>query len=261
MVKERLLGGLLYYAPANANATSLKISAIQLDTRARRVDKRVYEFANKKNKRQPKKKRASKSVPASKMTLFGETSELYKGTHHQQQQQVEPIDDLLPEPVSFTSTSFSDVRKIVNKFDLNAHTRTITSGTTPIRQANSNPYSSSFATTTTTSSKIGSFVKTLLVSPRFVYEEGGGSFNANVMSFSREATPLTTPVLEKAANLLSSSSSEQVVNFLKNESEASSEDEDFVYSAIERDKRLSADEELVKTVIDEMIIKIENANL
>jgi len=41
--------------------------------------------------------------------------------------------------MSFTSTSYNDVRKIVNKFDLNFTTRTITSGSTPLKLCKKTP--------------------------------------------------------------------------------------------------------------------------
>ena len=137
---------------------------------------------------------------------FGETLSSHHVIHDDKQAYTEEF-----EPICFTSTSFSDVRKIVNKFDLNGNTRTIVSGTTPIRRpVNTNkPTTTTTTTNSSSTNKIESFVKTVIASPKLVYE-------------NNDASP--SPVLFNEDDL--SSSSDQIVSYLNVDKEKKDNDTD-----------------------------------
>jgi hypothetical protein len=153
------------------------------------------------------------------MTCFGETCDLKSNKREEILNSIKLIDDEEVEDeerfsknkanetiCSFTSTSFNDVRKIVNKFDLNAHTRTITSGTTPIRSGHhhnnkNNPISNNHAanTASTTTTKL---VKTIITGPKFMYERNESNLMEKILSLSNDDEATTTPILERAHDLL-----------------------------------------------------------
>ncbi len=226
--KERLLGGISFKSKTlnqrdnfnnkhNKNNHSTKISSIELNKKDNKIEKKIVQCNNQTfgqaakrytKKRQQQIQRSSKSLPpksnvAKIMTSFGETTDLKFNKREEILNTIKLIDDeednlnetLINEPICFTSTSFNEVRKIVNKFDLNAQTRTITSGTTPIRH-----YPTNNANTTPTTTKL---VKTIITSPKLMYERNESDLMEKIMCLSNDATPLTTPTLEKASDLLS----------------------------------------------------------
>ena len=97
-------------------------------------------------------------------------------------------------PLSFTSTSYSDVRKIINKFDLNLTTRTITSGSTPLckKTSNNNDKRKMIA---------DKLVKTII-------DDRGKGENERVVSFAEEDTKLE--YFKEEERLTSSSSTTSI---------------------------------------------------
>lgn len=97
-------------------------------------------------------------------------------------------------PLSFTSTSYNDVRKIINKFDLNLTTRTITSGSTPLckKTSNNNDKRKMIA---------DKLVKTII-------DDRGKIENERVVSFAEEDTKLE--YFKEEERLTSSSSTTSI---------------------------------------------------
>lgn len=109
--KEYLIGS------KNKTKTSTTISSIQLDRKKKVIEKKVYKF---------------KSLPRmSKFIEFVDIKRLPAVNSYSYQDDTIDIKQQDPVACSYGSTAISDLRKIVNKFDLSLGARIITSGSTP----------------------------------------------------------------------------------------------------------------------------------